>query len=97
MNSSDPIYKQFAQEVGDERDRNAIAVWMHSSRHIFFTVANFVSGYLIALDDGRFQVVIATTIACYIVAIIVALLVLPGLNRGRRYKLALSARQGTPS
>lgn len=92
MNGSDPIYKQFAQEVADERDRNAVAVCVHSSRHIFFTLANFVSGYLIAMDDGRFRVVIFTTIVCYVVAIGIELAVLPGLNRARRFKQALSAR-----
>lgn len=92
MNGSDPIYKQFAQEVADERDRNAVAVWVHSSRHIFFTIANFVSGYLIAMDDGRFRIVIGTTIVCYVAAIAIELAVLPGLNRARRFKLALSTR-----
>lgn len=87
MNSSDPIYKQFAQEVADERDRNAVAVWVHTSRHMFFTLANFLSGYLIAADDGRFRIVIGATIACYVVAIGVELAILPGLNRARRYKL----------
>lgn len=93
MNGSEPIYKQFAQEVADERDRNAVAVWVHSSRHIFFTAANFVSGYLIAMDEGRFRIVIASTIVCYVFAIAVELAVLPGLNRARRYKVALSTRQ----
>ncbi|MBK8205209.1 MAG: MFS transporter [Planctomycetes bacterium] len=92
MNNSDPIYKQFAQEVADDRDRNAVAVWVHSSRHIFFTIANFVAGYLIAMDNGRFRIVIATTIVCYLAAIAVELAVLPGLNRARRYKLVLSTR-----
>jgi predicted MFS family arabinose efflux permease len=92
MNNSDPIYKQFAQEVADDRDRNAVAVWVHSSRHIFFTVANFVSGYMIAMDDGHFRIVIVTTIICYVIAIGVELAVLPGLNRARRYKLVASSR-----
>ncbi|MCC7507988.1 MAG: MFS transporter [Planctomycetes bacterium] len=92
MNNSDPIYKQFAQEVADDRDRNAVAVWVHSSRHIFFTIANFVAGYLIAMDNGRFRIVIAATIVCYLAAIAVELAVLPGLNRARRYKLVLSTR-----
>lgn len=92
MNNSDPIYKQFAQEVADDRDRNAVAVWVHSSRHIFFTIANFVAGYLIAMDNGRFRIVIATTVVCYLAAIAVELAVLPGLNRARRYKLVLSTR-----
>jgi MFS family permease len=92
MNNADPIYKQFAQEVADERDRNAVAVWVHSSRHIFFTIANFVAGYLIALDDGQFRVVIVCTIFCYVAAIILEALILPGLNRARRYKVALGTR-----
>jgi predicted MFS family arabinose efflux permease len=92
MNNSDPIYKQFAQEVADDRDRNAVAVWVHSSRHIFFTLANFVSGYLIALDNGRFRIVIVATIVCYVIAIGVELAVLPGLNRARRFKLVVSSR-----
>ncbi len=92
MNNSDPIYKQFAQEVADDRDRNAVAVWVHSSRHIFFTIANFVAGYLIAMDNGRFRIVIVTTIVCYLAAIAVELAVLPGLDRARRYKLVLSTR-----
>jgi predicted MFS family arabinose efflux permease len=93
MNNSDPIYKQFAQEVADDRDRNAVAVWVHSSRHIFFTLANFVSGYMIAMDDGHFRIVIATTIVCYVIAIGAELAVLPGLNRARRLKLARSSRR----
>jgi MFS family permease len=93
MNSGEPIYKQFAQEVADERDRNVVSVWMHSSRHLFFTIANFASGFLIALDGGRFRIVIACTIVCYVIAIVMELLILPGLNRARRYRLALAARQ----
>jgi MFS family permease len=92
MNSGEPIYKQFAQEVADDRDRNTVAVWVHSSRHIFFTFANFASGFLIALDDGRFRLVIGCTILCYVIGIIMELLILPGLNRARRYRLALDAR-----
>lgn len=93
MNSSDPVYKQFAQEVADPRDRNAVAVWVHTSRHMFFTLANFVSGYLIAMDGGHFRIVIGATIACYVIAIGVELAILPGLDRARRYRLAQSERQ----
>lgn len=92
MNASDPIYKQFAQEVMPDQDRNAVALFVHSSRHAFFTVANFASGYLIALDGGHFRIVIVTTIVCYVVAIGVELAILPGLNRARRYRLAVSER-----
>ncbi len=92
MNGSDPIYKQFAQEVADDRDRNAVAVWVHSSRHIFFTVANFCSGYLIAMDGGRFRIVIVTTIICYVIAIAIELAILPGLNRARKLKQARTLR-----
>jgi hypothetical protein len=92
MNSSDPIYKQFAQEVADDRDRNAVAVWVHTSRHMFFTLANFLSGYLIAADGGRFRIVIVVTIACYVVAIGVELAILPGLNRARKLRLARGER-----
>lgn len=84
MNLCEPIYKQFAQETADPRDRNAVAVAVHSSRHLFFTIANFVSGYLIAAASGEFTLVIAATIVCYIAAIVVEMLIMPRLDRLRR-------------
>lgn len=97
MNSSDPIYKQFAQEVGDPRDRNAVGVAVHASRHMFFTVANFLSGYMIAWAGGKFTYVIATTIACYVVAIVVELAILPRLNRVRLHETSLREAPVAPA
>lgn len=84
MNLSDPVYRQFAQEVADERDRNSVAVVVHSSRQLFFVFANFVSGYLIDMANGRFTIVIVTTIVIYVVAIAAELVLLPRLDRIRR-------------
>jgi MFS family permease len=84
MNLSDPVYRQFAQEVADPRDRNSVAVVVHSSRQMFFVLANFVSGYLIDMAGGRFTIVIVTTIVIYVVAIAVELVILPRLDRIRR-------------
>lgn len=80
MNLSDPVYRQFAQEVADPRDRNSVAVVVHSSRQLFFVLANFVSGYLIDMAGGRFTIVIVTTIVIYVVAIASELVILPRLN-----------------
>jgi len=84
MNLSDPVYRQFAQEVADERDRNSVAVVVHSSRQLFFVFANFASGYLIDMAGGRFTIVIVTTIVVYVVAIASELVILPRLNRLRK-------------
>ncbi|MBP9891646.1 MAG: MFS transporter [Planctomycetes bacterium] len=84
MNLSDPVYRQFAQEVADPRDRNSVAVVVHSSRQLFFVFANFVSGYLIDMAGGRFTIVIVTTIVIYVVAIAAELVILPRLERIRR-------------
>ena len=96
MNAAEPVYKQFAQEVVDERDRNAVAVWVHTSRLLFFTVGNFLSGFLIAADGGRFRIVIAATIGCYLAAIAMELAILPGLDRARRYRMAQNERNAEP-
>lgn len=94
MNLSDPVYRQFAQEVADPRDRNSVAVVVHTSRQLFFVVANFASGYLIDAAGGRFTWVIVTTIGLYVVAIASELIILPRLDRARRYNtLALERRQ----
>ncbi len=94
MNLSDPVYRQFAQEVADPRDRNSVAVVVHTSRQLFFVVANFASGYLIDAAGGRFTWVIVTTIGLYVVAIASELIILPRLDRARRYNtLTLERRQ----
>ncbi len=97
MNLSDPIYRQFAQEVADDRDRNAVAVSVHFSRQLFFTVANFASGYLIAFDEGRFTIVIVTTIVLYVIAIGSELIILPRLDRVRRFQHLRSQRSAVVS
>ena len=83
MNLAQPVLKQFAQEVSDPRDRNAVAVTVHTSRHAAWTLANFVAGYLIAAASGGFEIVIYTTIGCYVVAIIAEAIVFPRLARDK--------------
>jgi MFS family permease len=96
MNGAEPIYKQFAQEAADTRDRNAVAVAVHTSRHAFFTVANFVSGFLIAAAGGKFHYVITGTIICYLIAISLEALILPRLDR-QRLAAALPASVVAPT
>ncbi len=83
MNLAQPVIKQFAQEVSLPQDRHSISTLIHTSRHIFWTAANFVAGPLIELDNGGFRIVIVSTIVCYIVAISVNAVVFPKLNKLR--------------
>ncbi|MCA8917867.1 MAG: MFS transporter [Planctomycetes bacterium] len=83
MNLAQPVLKQFSQEVVTAKDRNAVSVIMHSSRHVFWTVGNFIAAPLIVFAEGTFKWVFVATIACYVVAIGLELVVFPRMYRTR--------------
>lgn len=83
MNLAQPVLKQFTQEVVTEKDRNAISVILHSSRHVFWTIGNFAAAPLIMFADGAFTWVFIATIGCYVVAIGLELVVFPYMYRTR--------------
>ncbi|MBZ0137163.1 MAG: MFS transporter [Planctomycetes bacterium] len=84
MNLAQPVLKQFSQEVVHPDDQNAVSVILHSSRHLFWTAGNFIAAPLILFGEGSFRYVFIATIACYVIAIGVELLVFPKLYRTRR-------------
>ncbi|MCB9893560.1 MAG: MFS transporter [Planctomycetes bacterium] len=97
MNLNAPVMKQFCQEVVSDQDRNAVAVVQHTSRHIFWTVGNFIAAPLILLADGTFLYVFVATIACYVVAIGVEMIVFPYMYRTRTVAEKQVAPQGVES
>lgn len=83
MNLAQPVLKQFSQEVVHPDDQNAVSVIMHSSRHVFWTIGNFIAAPLILFGEGSFRYVFVATIGCYIVAILLELAVFPRMYRTR--------------
>lgn len=83
MNLAQPVLKQFCQEVVSEQDRNAVSVIVHTSRHFFWTIGNFLAAPLIVAADGTFFYVFVATIALYVVAIAVEMVVFPRMHRTR--------------
>lgn len=83
MNLAQPVLKQFCQEVVTEQDRNAVSVIVHTSRHVFWTIGNFLAAPLILFGGGSFKYVFIATIVCYSVAIVVELFIFPRLYRTR--------------
>ena len=84
MNLAQPVLKQFCQEVVDPQDQNAVSVVQHTSRHVFWTMGNFIAAPLIVLADGTFFYVFVATIICYVVAIAVECIIFPYMYRTRR-------------
>ena len=95
MNLAQPVLKQFSQEVVDPRDQNAVSVILHSSRHVFWTIGNFVAAPLILFGEGSFQYVFIATIACYSVAIVMELLIFPRLYRTRHREEELKSESAS--
>ncbi|MCA8910748.1 MAG: MFS transporter, partial [Planctomycetes bacterium] len=83
MNLAQPVLKQFSQEVVTEKDRNAVSVILHSSRHILWTLGNFIAAPLIIAGDGEFTYVFVATIGCYVCAICLELFIFPHMYRTR--------------
>ena len=83
MNLAQPVLKQFSQEVVTEKDRNAVSVILHSSRHVLWTVGNFVAAPLIIAGEGKFTYVFVATIGCYACAICLELIIFPRMYRSR--------------
>ena len=88
MNLSRPVLRQFTQEVVTKEDRNASAVMLHNSRHIFWMTGNFLAAPLIGLADGSFRYVFYATIGCYVVAIIMEMIIFPYMYRTRELEVA---------
>ncbi len=88
MNQTEPTYKQFAQEVAHPNDRHAATIVVHASRQVFFTAADFASGYMIAAAGGTFTWVITATIICYSLSILLQTWLLPRLDRLRQAEAA---------
>lgn len=97
MNLAQPVLKQFCQEVVTEQDRNAVSVIVHTSRHFFWTIGNFLAAPLILFGEGSFTWVFVATIVCYSIAIVVELFIFPHMHRTREAEREVDGGRGSVS